>query len=106
MKEAYLYEKLEKQRVRCFLCNHRCLIREGSKGICGVRQNRGGTLESLVYGKVIARHVDPIEKKPLFHFLPGSRSYSVATAVCNFKCTFCQNADISQRPADRDQILG
>jgi len=106
MKEAYLYEKLEKQRVRCFLCNHRCLIREGSKGICGVRENRGGTLESLVYGKVIARHVDPIEKKPLFHFLPGSRSYSVATAGCNFKCTFCQNADISQMPADRGQILG
>jgi pyruvate formate lyase activating enzyme len=106
MKEAYLYEKMENQRVRCFLCNHRCLIKEGARGICGVRQNQGGTLVSLVYGKVIARHVDPIEKKPLFHFLPGSRSYSLATAGCNFRCVFCQNADISQMPADRNQIWG
>ena len=106
MKEAYLYEKLEENKVRCVLCNHRCLIQEGKKGICGVRENRAGTLISLVYGRAIARHVDPIEKKPLFHFLPGSRSYSVATAGCNFKCTFCQNADISQMPADRNQIWG
>ncbi len=106
MKEAYLYEKMENQRVRCFLCNHRCLIKEGARGICGVRENQGGTLVSLVYGKVIARHVDPIEKKPLFHFLPGSRSYSLATAGCNFRCLFCQNADISQMPADRSQIWG
>ena len=74
MKEAYLYEKRDKGRVQCFLCNHRCLIKDGARGICGVRENREGTLISLVYGKVIARHVDPIEKKPLFHFLPGSRS--------------------------------
>ncbi len=106
MKEAYLYERLDKQRVRCFLCHHRCLIREGSRGICGVRENREGTLVSLVYGKVIARHMDPIEKKPLFHFLPGTQSYSLATVGCNFKCTFCQNADISQMPADRNQIWG
>jgi pyruvate formate lyase activating enzyme len=106
MKEAYLYEKLEDQKVRCYLCNHRCLIKDGLKGICGVRENRGGTLFSLVYGQVIARHVDPIEKKPLFHFLPGSSSYSIATAGCNFKCLFCQNADISQMPHDRKQILG
>ena len=106
MKEAYLYEKLDRQRVRCFLCNHRCLIREGGKGICAVRENRGGALVSLVYGKVIARHVDPIEKKPLFHFLPGSRSYSLATVGCNFRCAFCQNADISQMPAEEDRILG
>ena len=106
MKEASLYEKLDKKRVRCFLCNHHCLIREGGKGICGVRENRGGGLVSLVYGKVTARHVDPIEKKPLFHFLPGSRSYSLATVGCNFRCAFCQNADISQMPADRDQIWG
>jgi pyruvate formate lyase activating enzyme len=78
MKEAYLYTKLDGDRVRCFLCSHRCLIKDGAKGICGVRENRGGTLFSLVYGKIIARHVDPIEKKPLFHFLPGSRSYSIA----------------------------
>jgi pyruvate formate lyase activating enzyme len=106
MKEAYLYEKLEGLKVQCYLCNHRCLIKDGLKGICGVRENRGGTLFSLVYGQVIARHVDPIEKKPLFHFLPGSTSYSIATAGCNFKCLFCQNADISQMPQDRKQILG
>jgi pyruvate formate lyase activating enzyme len=106
MKEAYLYEKMDSQRVRCFLCNHRCVIKEGATGICGVRENQEGTLVSLVYGKVIARHVDPIEKKPLFHFLPGSRSYSIATVGCNFKCLFCQNADISQMPSDRHQIWG
>lgn len=106
MKEAYLYEKLEDLKVRCSLCNHRCLIKDGSKGICGVRENRGGTLFSLVYGQLIARHVDPIEKKPLFHFLPGTRSYSIATVGCNFKCLFCQNADISQMPHDHKQILG
>jgi pyruvate formate lyase activating enzyme len=106
MKEAYLYEKLEDQKVRCFLCNHRCVIKDGATGLCGVRENRGGTLVSLVYGKVIARHVDPIEKKPLFHFLPGTRSYSIATVGCNFKCRFCQNADISQMPSDQHQIWG
>ena len=106
MKEAYLYEKLENNTVRCALCNHRCLIKEGTRGICGVRENRGGTLLSLVYGQVIARHVDPIEKKPLFHFLPGSKSYSIATVGCNFKCRFCQNADISQMPVDHKKIWG
>jgi len=106
MKEAYLYEKMDESRVRCFLCNHKCLIKEGAKGICGVRENHGGTLMSLVYGKVIAKHVDPIEKKPLFHFLPGSNSYSIATVGCNFKCLFCQNADISQMPSDQNRIWG
>lgn len=106
MKEAYLYEKTASGGVRCFLCNHGCRIKDGARGVCGVRENRGGTLVSLVYGRVIARHVDPIEKKPLFHFLPGSRSYSLATVGCNFRCTFCQNADISQMPADHNQIQG
>ena len=106
MKEAYLYEKLDEERVRCSLCNHRCLIKEGSKGICGVRENRRGTLTTLVYGKIIARHVDPIEKKPLYHFLPNSKSYSIATVGCNFKCRFCQNADISQMPADHGRVWG
>jgi pyruvate formate lyase activating enzyme len=106
MKEAYLYEKLEDEKVRCHLCNHRCLIKEGKKGICGVRENQSGTLISLVYGKLIAANCDPIEKKPLFHFLPGTRSYSVATVGCNFKCLFCQNADISQMPADHNRIMG
>ena len=106
MKEAYLYKKIEKNNVRCSLCNHRCLIKDGAIGICGVRENRDGTLISLVYGKVIARHVDPIEKKPLFHFLPSSKSYSIATVGCNLKCLFCQNANISQMPADHKRIWG
>ena len=106
MKEAYLYEKLDNRKVRCFLCNHRCLIKDGARGICGVRENHDGTLVSLVYGTVIARHTDPIEKKPLFHFLPGTKSYSLATVGCNFKCLFCQNADISQMPADHNRIRG
>ncbi|MBW1690944.1 MAG: AmmeMemoRadiSam system radical SAM enzyme [Deltaproteobacteria bacterium] len=96
MKEAMLYEKLDDTKVQCNLCSHRCTIREGSYGICGVRQNVGGTLFSLVYDKIIAANVDPIEKKPLFHFYPGSRAYSVATVGCNFTCKHCQNADISQ----------
>mgnify|MGYP000858062593 CR=1 FL=1 len=106
MKEAYLYNRLEDERVRCALCNHRCVIKPGKRGICGVRENRGGTLYSLVYGKVIAAHTDPIEKKPLFHFLPGSLSYSIATVGCNFRCRFCQNADISQMPAETGRIEG
>lgn len=105
--EARLYEPQDEGKVRCVLCHHRCVIREGKRGICGVRQVRDGKLESLVYGKLIARHVDPIEKKPLFHFLPGSRSYSVATVGCNFKCMFCQNAEIAQMPSDhRGMIAG
>jgi pyruvate formate lyase activating enzyme len=96
MIEARLYQKKEDQKVWCYLCSHHCLIKESKRGICGVRENQGGTLYSLVYGKPIAAHVDPIEKKPLFHFLPGSTSYSLATAGCNFHCLFCQNADISQ----------
>jgi pyruvate formate lyase activating enzyme len=106
MKEAYLYEKLENEKVRCLLCNHHCLIKNGRKGLCGVRENRSGMLISLVYGKVIAGHCDPIEKKPLFHFLPGTRAYSIATVGCNFRCLFCQNADISQMPTDHGQIMG
>jgi len=106
MKEALLYEKLEGDKVRCRLCHHRCVIKSGARGICGVRENRAGTLISLVYREIIARHCDPIEKKPLFHFLPGTSSYSIATVGCNFKCTFCQNADISQMPSDRNRIVG
>ncbi|MGD9158259.1 MAG: AmmeMemoRadiSam system radical SAM enzyme [Desulfobacteraceae bacterium] len=106
IKEALLYEKLSDNKVRCFLCNHKCTISDTSTGICGVRKNNNGTLITLVYDKIIARHTDPIEKKPLFHFLPGSRSYSIATAGCNLKCSFCQNSDISQMPVDHGQILG
>lgn len=106
MKEARLYLKEKEQKVRCNLCNHRCLITPGKRGICGVRENRDGTLYTLVYGRVIARHVDPIEKKPLFHFHPGSRSYSIATVGCNFRCLFCQNYEISQMPRDEGRIMG
>jgi pyruvate formate lyase activating enzyme len=81
------------------------VIKQGRRGICGVRENRSGKLYSLVYGKIIARNVDPIEKKPIFHLLPGSLSYSIATVGCNFKCRFCQNADIAQMPAERDGMV-
>ncbi|MEA1947115.1 MAG: AmmeMemoRadiSam system radical SAM enzyme [Thermodesulfobacteriota bacterium] len=103
--EAYLYEPLEENKVKCNLCNHRCIIKEGRRGICGVRKNRGGVLETLVYGRLIARHIDPIEKKPLFHLMPGSLSYSIATVGCNFKCKFCQNANIAQMPSDRNGMI-
>jgi len=106
MKEASLYEKLEGEKVRCRLCHHRCVLNSGARGICGVREDRAGTLMSLVYRKIIARHCDPIEKKPLFHFLPGTSSYSIATVGCNFRCAFCQNADISQMPSDQNRIMG
>ena len=106
MKEARLYEKLEGRKVRCFTCAHGCTIAEGKRGICGVRENRDGVLYSLVYGKAIALHVDPIEKKPLFHFYPGTRSFSVATVGCNMRCLNCQNADISQMPRDGKPIQG
>jgi len=103
--EAYLYEKLEDNKVRCNLCNHRCPIKDGKRGICAVRENQGGILKTLVYGRLIAQHVDPIEKKPLYHVLPSSLSYSIATVGCNFKCRFCQNADIAQLPADRKGMI-
>jgi len=96
MKEALLYQKLDKDKVQCNLCAHRCTISPGKKGICHVRENQAGILYTKVYGKTIARHVDPIEKKPLYHFYPGSEAYSIATAGCNFRCRFCQNWDISQ----------
>jgi len=103
--EAYLYKPLNEKKVKCNLCNHRCVIKNGRRGICGVRENQEGTLKTLVYGKLIANHIDPIEKKPLFHFMPGSLSYSIATVGCNFKCLFCQNADISQMPSDHNGMI-
>jgi pyruvate formate lyase activating enzyme len=82
--------------VDCFLCSHRCHIAGGKRGFCRVRENREGTLYTLTYGRVIADHMDPIEKKPLYHFQPGTRAYSIATPGCNFRCGFCQNWRISQ----------
>ncbi|MEW6585197.1 MAG: AmmeMemoRadiSam system radical SAM enzyme [Nitrospirota bacterium] len=106
MKEARFYEKLDDRKVHCFLCAHRCVIKEGKRGICAVRENRDGTLYSLVYGKLVSMNIDPIEKKPLFHFLPGSTSFSIATVGCNFRCEHCQNYEISQCPKERPDIIG
>ncbi len=107
MKQAMFQEAREAKKVQCGLCSHRCIIVPGKRGICAVRENRDGILYTLVYDRVIARHIDPIEKKPLFHFQPGSLSYSIATPGCNFRCKHCQNADISQLPRDHgDMIMG
>ncbi len=107
MKEAYLYEKEDDKKVRCNLCSHRCKIGPGKRGICQVRENQDGLLNSLVYGKLVSQNVDPIEKKPLFHFLPGSRSYSISTVGCNFQCLHCQNWQISQYPRmNQGAIIG
>ncbi|MCK4491237.1 MAG: hypothetical protein KAU03_01335, partial [Candidatus Altiarchaeales archaeon] len=95
-----LYTKLADKKVKCNLCSHGCTIAEGRRGICCVRENRGGILYSLVYRRLISSAVDPIEKKPLFHFFPGSESYSIATLGCNFRCEFCQNWRISQIEKD------
>jgi len=105
-KEATLYEKLDRGVVRCALCAHRCTIKPGRRGLCGVRENDGGVLFTSVFGEAIAVHVDPIEKKPLFNFLPGTRSFSIATVGCNFRCRFCQNAEISQAPKDGLDLRG
>jgi pyruvate formate lyase activating enzyme len=106
MKEALFYEKRDEKVVQCKLCRHHCVIGDGKRGICGVRENRDGTLYSLVYGIPCSYHVDPIEKKPLFHFYPGSRAFSIATVGCNFQCLHCQNHDISQMPRDTQRIYG
>jgi len=105
-KEATLYEKLPGGKVRCRLCAHRCVVADGKKGICQVRENRGGVLCTLVYGRTITQHVDPIEKKPLFHFHPGTTAFSIATPGCNFQCRWCQNWEISQMPREQHLILG
>lgn len=101
MHEARFWEKAENNQVRCRLCRFYCRIPDGARGRCEVRENRGGILYSLVYGKCVAEHSDPVEKKPLFHYHPGSRSYSLATVGCNFRCLHCQNAEIAQWQARR-----
>jgi pyruvate formate lyase activating enzyme len=95
-KEAMWYRKIADGSVQCRLCPFNCTIAKGRRGICGVRANVGGTLRALTYAKPVTVHIDPIEKKPLFHFLPSSTSYSIATAGCNLSCNFCQNWTISQ----------
>ena len=102
MHEAMFYKVGKEDEVICGLCNHHCHIKAGKRGICRVRENRDGKLYSLVYGRLISEHTDPIEKKPLFQFLPGSRSYSISTVGCNFRCLHCQNYEISQYPHIHD----
>ena len=106
MHEATLYKKLDNKTVECFACSHRCKISENQRGICGVRKNIDGKLYLLVYGKAVAMNVDPIEKKPLFHFFPNTKVISIGTIGCNFKCDFCQNYDISQFHKQSKAIAG
>lgn len=106
IKEAMLWTPAEGGRVECALCAHRCAIATGKWGVCGVRENRGGSLVTHAYGEVVAVHIDPIEKKPLYHFLPGTTSLSIAAAGCNFRCGFCQNWQISQTKAKDGRVDG
>ena len=96
MKESILYEKLKKGLVKCKTCSHFCVIAPEKRGICGVRENIEGKLFFLPYGQAIAANIDPIEKKPLYHFLPKTFTFSIATVGCNFRCGNCQNWTISQ----------
>ncbi|MCD4830486.1 MAG: AmmeMemoRadiSam system radical SAM enzyme [Anaerohalosphaeraceae bacterium] len=102
LKEAMLFARLDSEKVQCNLCNFRCVIPQGECGRCRVRKNVGGTLYSLNYHKVCAAGADPIEKKPFFHFRPGSKTFSIAASGCNFKCRFCQNWQISQVKSEQD----
>jgi pyruvate formate lyase activating enzyme len=94
--EAQFYEKLPYKKTKCKLCPRECVIDDRERSYCGVRENRGGSYYTLVHSRVAAAHIDPMEKKPLFHFCPGTLAFSVATAGCNVNCKFCQNWDISQ----------
>jgi len=106
MEEVYLYKKLKDNKVQCQNCAHYCNVSPGNRGICGVRENINGKLYALNYGKIIACHIDPIEKKPLYHFLPGTYSLSIAAVGCNFACQNCQNWHISQVPKPKKPIGG
>lgn len=105
-KEARFYKRLAENVTECGLCPHRCNIPPSKLGICGVRKNIDGILYTLVYGIAAAVNIDPIEKKPLYHFLPGSSAYSVSAPGCNFRCSFCQNWEISQVSNNSGLILG
>ena len=94
--EAKFYQKLPNRKIKCKLCPRECAVGDKERGYCGVRENRGGTYYTLVHSRVCAAHVDPVEKKPLFHYLPGTNAFSIATAGCNVNCKFCQNWNISQ----------
>jgi pyruvate formate lyase activating enzyme len=101
--EAKFYQKLANRKIKCKLCPRECAVGDKERGYCGVRENRGGTYYTLVHSRVCAAHVDPIEKKPLFHYLPGTTAFSIATAGCNVNCKFCQNWDISQARPEQIQ---
>ncbi|MDD5022933.1 MAG: AmmeMemoRadiSam system radical SAM enzyme [Candidatus ainarchaeum sp.] len=101
--EGALYKQLEDGKIQCNACSRNCVISEGNAGFCGVRKNKKQKLDLIVYGKPCSACVDPVEKKPLFHFLPGSFAYSLGTYGCNFSCDFCQNYDISQAPKDHSE---
>lgn len=103
---AILWHSEETGAVRCDLCAHRCRILPGREGVCKVRVNDSGTLRTLVYNRLVSACADPVEKKPLFHVLPGSRAFSIATPGCNFRCRYCQNWQISQSPRNADFIPG
>jgi len=94
--EAKFWEKLDDKKVKCVLCPRECQVADVERGYCGVRENQGGSYQTLVYGALCSANVDPIEKKPLFHYLPGTNAFSIATAGCNIECKFCQNWQISQ----------
>lgn len=99
--EARYYEKLPNRKIKCQLCPRECVIDDQETGYCGVRENHGGTYYTLVYGRPCSAHIDPIEKKPLFHFMPGTNAFSIATVGCNVLCKFCQNWQISQARPDQ-----
>ncbi|MCF7920621.1 MAG: AmmeMemoRadiSam system radical SAM enzyme [Candidatus Cloacimonetes bacterium] len=104
LREADFYTQLEKNYVRCDLCPNNCVLKAGESGICKVRKNINGKLYSLVYGQPVSINIDPIEKKPLYHFLPGTKVLSLATVGCNMNCNFCQNWTISQTSPGEIQV--
>jgi len=106
MKEVGFYDALDERKVQCHVCHHHCIIGPKQRGICGVRENQKGKLYALNYGKTIATQIDPIEKKPLYHYLENTRTYSLATVGCNLHCLWCQNWRISQSPKPNKEIIG
>jgi pyruvate formate lyase activating enzyme len=104
--KARFWDKSDSNDINCGLCEHRCIIRNGDTGICGVRKNIEGELFTSAYGCIVAGNIDPIEKKPLYHFLPGTKTYSIATLGCNFRCSFCQNWSISQIAGRDPKAIG
>ncbi|MFP4168615.1 MAG: AmmeMemoRadiSam system radical SAM enzyme [Desulfonatronovibrionaceae bacterium] len=106
LSEGILYKKIKEGKVQCRMCSHFCLIEPGQRGTCGVRENREGELYTHVRNRVAAANIDPVEKKPLFHFLPGTQTFSIGTMGCNFSCSFCQNSTLSQTPKESGLISG